>query len=106
MDGIDSKHLKIELTEDEYEAFQEIANKRGMTIEEVGYEALVEWIEHQHHVNSTDRAFTILDELDADPESLPPTAATDARQESDIVEEWSGSDVSFTLAENLSEHRE
>lgn len=55
-------------------------------------------------VDPTDRAFTVLDELDE--VSLPSTAATDARKESDIVAEWSGSDVSFTLAEDPSEHRE
>jgi hypothetical protein len=77
-----------------------------MTIEEAVYEALVKWVENQNCVNSTDRAFTVIDELDSDAGSLPPTAATDARQGFDIIEEWSGNDVSFTLAENPSEHRE
>jgi hypothetical protein len=106
MDGIDSKHMKIEMTENEYETFREIADKRGMSIEESGYEALVKWAEYQYPVDPTDRAFTVLEELDADMESLPATAATDARYESDIIEEWRGRDVSFTLAENPSEHRE
>jgi hypothetical protein len=87
MDRTESKNVKIDLTENEYEA-------------------LVTWIDHLHQVDPTDRAFTILEELDADMESLPPTAATDVRYESDIIDEWSGSDVSFTLAENPSEHRE
>lgn len=103
MSETESKHVQTELTEDEYETFQEIATERGMTVKEAGHEALVRWAEQQHRADPTDRAFTVLDELDT--ETLPPSAATDAHQESDIVEEWSGSDVSFTLAEDPSEHR-
>lgn len=104
MDETDIVHVQTELTEDEYEIFRKIVNKRGMTIQEAAHEAFIGWIENQRRVDPTDRAFTVLDELDET--SLPPTTATDTRQESDIVEEWSGSDVSFTLAENPSEHRE
>jgi hypothetical protein len=104
MSGSEKKQIRIELTEDEYDVFREIATECGMAIEEAGHEALIEWAEHQHRVDSTDRAFTILDELGT--VALSSMAATDARNESDIVEEWSGSDVSFTLADEPSEHRE
>jgi hypothetical protein len=104
MNGTNIKHVQTELTEDEYETFREMTNELDMTIKEAGHEALVRWIEHQHNVDPTDRAFTVLDELDT--VSLPPMAATDARQEPDIVDGWRGSDVSFTLTENPSEHRE
>ncbi len=103
MSHTDRKHVQTELTEDEYESFQEIAAERGMTVKEAGHEALVRWVERQRCPDPTDRAFTVLDELDTVP--LPSTAATDARQESDIVEEWRGSDVSFMLAENPSDHQ-
>lgn len=104
MSRAESKHVQTELTEAEYKTFREIANERDMTVKEASHEALVKWAEHQHRVDPTDRAFTVLDELDEVP--LSSTATTDARQESDIVEEWSGSDVSFTVAENPSEHQE
>lgn len=103
MSQTDRKHVQTELTEDEYESFQEIATERGMTVKEAGHEALVRWVERQQHPDPADRAFTVLDELDA--RSLPSTAATDARQESDIVEEWRGGDVSFTLADDPSDHQ-
>lgn len=104
MSESEKMQIRIDLTEDEYDVFREIATECGLAVEEAGHDALIEWAERQHHVNPTDRAFTVLDELDE--VSLPSTAATDARKESDIVEEWDGSDGSFTLAENPSEHRE
>jgi hypothetical protein len=100
----ENKHIRIELTEGEYNAFREIAAECDMIIEEAAHEALIEWIEHRNQRDLTDRAFTVLDELDT--MALSSTAATDARKESDIVDEWSGKDVSFTLAEDPSEHRE
>jgi hypothetical protein len=104
MDKTDTVHVQTESTEDEYEMFRKIIDECGMTIKETGHEAIVRWVENQQSVDPTDRAFTVLDELDET--SLPPTAVTDTRHVSDIVEEWSGSDVSFTLADNPSEHRE
>lgn len=44
--------------------------------------------------DSDDRAFTVLKELDR--ESLPDSAATDARSEADPVEEWHGENESLT----------
>lgn len=103
MSQTDRKHVQTELTETEYESFREMATERGMTVKEAGHEALVRWAEQQRRPDPTDRAFTVLDELDT--ESLSSTAATDARTESDIVTEWSGSDISFTLTDNPTEHQ-
>lgn len=94
----ESKHVQTELTEDEYEAFREFARERGLTVKEAGHEALVGWVERQRRADPHDRAFTVLDELDD--ESLPASAETDARGEADLVKEWSGDDVEFTLADD------
>ena len=70
----------------------------GLSLGEAGYEALVEWIERHQQVDPTDPAFTVLDELD---DELGPSAVTtDAREEADLVEEWHGSEESFTLADD------
>ncbi|UPM41693.1 hypothetical protein [Halocatena salina] len=103
MSQTDRKHVQTELSEDEYESFREIAAERGMTVKEASHEALVRWVEQQRSPNPMDRAFTVLEEIDTD--DLLSTAGTDARQESDVVAEWSGNDVSFTLAENPSDHQ-
>ena len=94
----ESKHVQTELSEDEYEAFRKFARERGLTVKEAGHEALVGWVERQRRADPNDRAFTVLDELDD--ESLPASAETDARGEADLVEEWSGDDIEFTLADD------
>lgn len=94
----ESKHVQTELTEDEYEAFREFARERNLTIKEAGQEALVSWIERQRRPDPNDRAFTVLDELEGD--TLPDSAETDARREPDLVDEWSGDDVGFKLADD------
>lgn len=101
MSSNDTKHVQTELSEDEYERFREFAREQGLSLKEAGHEALVEWIERQQRADPADPAFTVLDELEA--ESLPDSAATDARDEDDLVEEWHGSDESFTLADEPSE---
>ena len=100
MSSNDTKHVQTELSEDEYERFREFAREHGLSLKEAGHEALIEWVERQQRPDPNDRAFTVLDELVA--ESLPASAATDAREEDDLVEEWHGSDESFTLAEDPS----
>jgi transcriptional accessory protein Tex/SPT6 len=100
MSGNDTKHVQTELSEDEYEQFREFAREHGLSIKEAGHEALVEWIERQQQADPNDPAFTVLDELED--ESLPESAATDARSEDDLVEEWDGSGESFTLADDPS----
>lgn len=96
----DTKHVQTELSEDEYERFREFAREHGLSLKEAGYEALIEWIERQERPDPHDPAFTVLDELGA--ESLPESAQTDARDEDDVVEEWHGTDESFTLADDPS----
>jgi hypothetical protein len=100
MSSNDTKHLQTELSEDEYERFREFAREHEMSLKEAGHEAVIEWIERQQQADPNDRAFTVLDELEAD--SLPESAETDARDEEDLVEEWRGSDESFTLADDPS----
>lgn len=102
MSSNDTKHIQTELSEDEYEQFREFADEHGLSLKEAGYEAVIEWVERQKQADPNDRAFTVLDELDSS--SLPETAETDARSEDDLVEEWHGSDETFTLAEDPSNH--
>ena len=100
MSSNDTKHVQTELDEDEYERFREFAREHGLSIKEAGHEALIEWIERRQQADPNDPAFTVLDELDAD--SLPESAATDARDEDDLIDEWRGSEASFTLADDPS----
>lgn len=95
----DSKHVQTELTEDEYEAFRAFVRERNLTVKEAGHEALVSWIERQRRADPQDRAFTVLDELEAD--ELPDSAQTDARREPDLIDEWDGDEVDFKLATDL-----
>jgi len=101
MSDSDSRHVQTELAGDEYEAFRQYAQERGMTVKEAGREALVNWVERQQRVDPYDPAFTVLDELDEP--SLPASATTDARREEDLVDDWSGNDVEFTLADDPSD---
>ncbi|WP_158055605.1 hypothetical protein [Halorussus halophilus] len=97
MSSNNSKHVQTELSKDEYEQFREFAREHGLSLKEAGHEAVTEWIDRQQQANPNDRAFTVLDELEAS--SLPDTAETDAREEDDLVDEWDGSDETFTLAD-------
>ena len=99
MSSNDTKHVQTELNEDEYERFCEFAREHGLSLKEAGHEALIEWIERQQQADPNDPAFTVLDDLE---EARSTSAATDAREEDDIVEEWHGSDESFTLADDPS----
>lgn len=100
MSSNDTKHVQTELTEDEYERFREFAWEHGLSLKEAGREAVMEWVERQQQADPDDRAFTVLDELEAS--SLPDSADTDAREEDDLVEEWHGDDEPFTLADDPS----
>ena len=98
MSSDDTTYVQTELDEDEYERIRTFAREHGLSLKEAGRKALVEWIERQQRPDPDDRAFTVLDDLEAD--SLSDAANTDARDESDLVEEWHGSAESFTLAED------
>ena len=98
MSSNDTKHVQIELREDEYERFRDFARERGLSLKEAGHEALIEWVERPQRPDPTDRAFTIFDKLEA--ESLPASAQTNAREEADLVDEWHGHEESFTLADD------
>lgn len=100
MNSNDTKHVQTELSEDEYERFREFAREHGLSLKEAGHEALIEWVERQQRADPNDPAFTVLDDLED--ESLPASAETDAREEADFVDEWHGSDESFTLADDPS----
>ena len=100
MSSNDTKHVQTELSEDEYERFREFAREHGLSLKEAGHEALIEWVKRQQRADPNDPAFTVLDNLEE--ESLPEAAETDARDEDDLVEEWHGSDESFTLADDPS----
>ena len=96
----DTKHVQTELSEKEYEQFREFAREHGLSLKEASHEAVLEWVERQQQADPNDPAFTVLDDLDGS--SLSDTAATDARMEDDLVDEWHGSDESFTLADDPS----
>lgn len=96
----DTTHVQTELSEEEYEQIREFAREHGLALKEVGHEAVLEWVERQKHADPNDPAFTVFDDLDGS--SLPDTAATDARLEDDLVDEWHGSDEPFTLADDPS----
>jgi len=100
MSSNDTKHVQTELSEDEYERFREFAREHGLSLKKAGHEALIEWIERQQQADPNDPAFTVLDDLED--ESLPAAAATDAREEDDLVDEWHGGDESLTLADDPS----
>jgi hypothetical protein len=95
MSSHDTKHVQTELTEDEYERFRSFAQEHGLSLKEAGREAVIEWIERQQRADPNDRAFTVLEELEA--ASLPDTAETDARKEDDLVDEWHGDDEPISL---------
>jgi hypothetical protein len=95
-----TKHVQSELNRDEYERFREFAREHGLSLKEAGHEALLEWIERQQQADPNDPTFTVLDDIEN--ESLPASAATDAREEADLVEEWDNSDESLTLADDPS----
>ena len=97
MSSNDTKHVQTELDADEYERFQAFAEEHGLSLKEAGREALVEWIERRQQADPNDRAFTVLETLEE--ESLSETAATDARTETDLIDEWDGNEASFTLAD-------
>lgn len=100
MSSDNTKHVQTALPEDEYERFREFAREHGLSIREAGREALVEWIERRGQADPHDRAFTVLDELDT---NLPASAESDARMETDLVEEWhGGDDAGFRLADDPS----
>ena len=100
MSSNDTKHVQTELNEDEYERFRKFASEHGLSLKEAGHEALIEWIERQQQADPNDPAFTVLDDLED--ESLPASAATDAREEDDLVDDWHGNDEPFTLADDPS----
>jgi hypothetical protein len=93
MSSDETKQVQTELSEEEYARFREFARERGLSLKEASHRALVNWIECQQQPDPNDAAFTAIEELEDD--SLPPTAATDAREEDDLLEEWHGSDEPF-----------
>lgn len=100
MSNDDTRHVQTELDEEAYERFREFASEHGLSLKEAGHEALIEWIERQERPDPNDRAFTVLDDLET--ATLTEASKTDAREETDLVDEWHGSDEPFTLADDPS----
>lgn len=97
MSSDDTKHVQTELDADEYQRFRAFADEHGLSLKQAGREALIEWIDRRQQADPNDRAFTVLETLEDD--SLLESAETDARTETDLIDEWDGSDESFTLAD-------
>ena len=91
---VEQKHVQTELSPDEYEAFRRLARERGLSVKAACREAIVDWVTRHQDPDPDDRAFTVLDELEAPSRA---TAETDALAEDDLVEDWSGDDVSVRL---------
>mgnify|MGYP000094183710 CR=1 FL=1 len=72
----ESKHVQTELSEEEYERFRKFAEEHGLSLEEAGHEAVLEWIERQQQADPNDRAFTVLDELDSEPRTTLSTSGS------------------------------
>lgn len=88
------KHVQAELTPAEYESFRRVANERALSVKAACHEAIMDWVDRHRQPDPTDRAFTVLDELEQPDRA---TAETDALAEADLVDEWSGDDVSVRL---------
>lgn len=95
----ETTHVQTELTGNEYEAFRTLAQEEGLTLKEACHQAVTDWIARQRSADPHDPAFTVLDELES--AELPESAATDASEESDLVDEWEGSSEDWRLAEDL-----
>lgn len=100
----ETKHVQTELDEDEYEAIRQLAEERDLSLKSAVHEALVDWIDRQQRADPNDRAFTVLDELEE--EGLPDTAATDARNESDLVDDWHEDEQDLELADDPTAHQD
>ncbi len=92
----ESKHIQTEVAREQYEEFRALARERDLTIGSAVAEAVSDWIDEQRRVDPADPAFDLLDESVNDQEH---GTVTDARTEGDIVDEWSGDNVEFELAD-------
>lgn len=99
MSSENSKHVQTELTEDEYELFRAFASESGLSLKEAGREALLEWVDRQQRADPDDPAFTVLETLAAEDRR---GSTTDAREASDLVEEWHGDESDLSLADDPS----
>lgn len=103
MSSDDSRHVQTELDPDEYESFREFARERGLSIKEASREAMIEWVQRQRRPDPNDPAFTVLDELEEEPDG---ESVSNVANEDDLVEEWHGRDVEFDLADDPASKRQ
>lgn len=100
----ETKHVQTELEDQDYDALRQLADERGLSLKQAVREALVDWIDRQQRADPTDPAFTVLEDLERD--SLPASAETDARTESDIVDDEGDDEVALDLADDSRTHQD
>lgn len=87
----ESTHVQTELSAEEYRHFKALARERGLSLTAALREAAGVWMEKQQEVDPDDPLFSILDRLDREPG--PDVPRTNAADEDDLVEEWTGENV-------------
>ena len=93
----DTTHIQTEVTEETYDAFRRLAHERGLSIRAALQEATEAWVEHERQVDPDDPLFELV--ADAAGESLPDTARTNASDEDDLIDDWSGDASDTELAD-------
>lgn len=81
------KYVQTRLPAADYNTLTEVATTLDKSITEIGREAIEQWLARIDAVDSADPLFASLDRLET-AEDLPSSAQTDARTETDIVDEW------------------
>lgn len=94
----ETKHVQTEFADEEYEEFQVLANERGLSLKDALKEAAEQWVAEQRRVDPDDPLFAILDEVERDGWSAG--SKTDARDEDDLLDDWSGEDADVRLADD------
>lgn len=93
----DTTHMQTEVTEETYDAFRRLAHERGLSIRAALQEATEAWVERERQVDPDDPLFALV--ADAAGESLPDTARTNASDEDDLIDDWSGDASDIELAD-------
>lgn len=96
----DTTHMQTEVTEETYDAFRRLAHERGLSIRAALQEATEAWVERERQVDPDDPLFALVaDAAGAAGESLPDTARTNASDEDDLIDGWSGDASDIELAD-------
>jgi hypothetical protein len=89
-------HIQTEVSDEEYERLQQVADQQGLSIREALRQATELWLEEQEAVDTEDPLFTSVEDVRSTSDA---TEATALSAEDDIVEEWAGDADSTDLAD-------